>query len=98
MKDLRFAWDDRKNAANGRKHGVSFEEAQTVFSDEEALLVSDPDHSLDEDRFVLLGMSAQLRVLLVCHCYREDDEVIRIISARKASAPERVEYQERWRP
>ena len=95
MKQLRFEWDERKAAANRRKHGVSFEEARTVFFDESALLRPDDDHSDDEDRFVLLGLSAQLRTLVVCHCYRQQDEVIRIISARKASAFERGQYEDR---
>jgi uncharacterized DUF497 family protein len=94
--NLRFEWDERKNAANKRKHGVSFEEAQTVFYDDRALLADDPDEE-DEDRFVLLGLSAGLRTLVVCHCYREDDELIRIISARKAHREERRDYDRRWR-
>jgi uncharacterized DUF497 family protein len=97
MAGLRFEWDDRKNTLNRRKHGVSFEEAQTVFTDEEALFLPDPDHSQDEDRFILLGLSSRLRVLVVCHCYRQEAEVIRIISARKATAQERSEYNQRWR-
>ena len=91
---LRFEWDRRKNASNRRKHGVSFEEAQTAFCDERALLIDDPDES--EERFVLLGLSAALRVLLVCHCYRKADDVIRIISARKANREEKKEYERRW--
>ena len=98
MAELRFDWDPRKDSANQRKHGVSFEEALTVFSDERALLIDDPDHSDDEDRFALLGLSANLRILVVCHCYRETDDSIRIISARKANRSERVEYQKRWKP
>jgi uncharacterized DUF497 family protein len=93
---LRFEWDERKNAANQRKHGVTFEEARTSFLDENALLIPDPDHSAEEDRFVLLGLSASLRQLVVCHCYRENGEVIRIISARKATRAERGQYQRRW--
>ena len=77
MAEIRFQWDEAKNKANQRKHGVSFEEAETVFFDENALFMSDPDHSEAEDRFVLLGLSGALRVLIVCHCYRESDEVIR---------------------
>jgi uncharacterized DUF497 family protein len=96
MAELRFAWDERKNVANRKKHGVSFEEARTVFSDEHALLIADPDHSDDEDRFVLLGLSSALRTLVVCHCYREEESVIRIISARKADRAERSEYNRRW--
>ena len=95
MKRLRFEWDERKAVANRRKHGVSFEEARTVFSDENALMRPDEGHSEDEDRFVLLGLSAQLRTLVVCHCYRQQEEVIRLISARKASSFERGQYEER---
>lgn len=97
MPALRFAWDDRKDAQNRRKHGVSFEEAQTVFFDERALLLDDPDHSDQEDRFILLGLSAALRTLVVCHCYRAASGVIRIISARKANRAERQEYMGRGR-
>ena len=96
MPDLRFEWDQRKNAANKRKHGVSFEEAQTVFYDERALLIEDPDELDEEGRFVLLGLSASLRTLVVCHCYREDDALIRIVSARKANREERRDYETRW--
>jgi hypothetical protein len=71
VKQLRFEWDDRKSTVNRRKHGVSFEEARTVFFDENALMRPDEDHSEDEDRFVLLGLSARLRTLVVCHCYRQ---------------------------
>jgi len=94
---LRFEWDDRKNRANIRKHRVSFEEAQTVFLDENAMLIDDPEHSSDEDRFVLLGLSANLRILVVCHAYRPRGDVIRIISARKADAGERDSYIQRGR-
>lgn len=97
MPDLRFAWDARKEALNRRKHGVSFAEAETAFSDEHALLVDDPDHSAQEDRFALLGLSARLRTLVVVHCYREQEAVIRIISARKATRAERKIYNRRWR-
>ncbi len=93
--ELRFEWDARKSAANKRKHGVSFEEAQTVFYDDRAILIEDPDD--DEERFVLLGLSAALRILVVCHCYRERDQVIRIVSARKADRNERLDYERRWR-
>lgn len=92
MADLSFDWAPRKAAANRRKHGVSFEEAATVFSDDHALLIDDPDHSAEEDRFVLLGVSATLRVLVVVHCYREGDARIRLISARKATRSERAQY------
>lgn len=92
MSTLRFEWNDRKAAANAKKHGVSFDEAKSVFVDERAKLIDDPDHSEDEDRFVLLGLSSTLRLLLVCHCYRTEGDVIRIISARKATAKESNSY------
>ncbi len=92
MSNLSFEWDERKSAANVKKHGVSFDEAKSVFVDERAKLINDPDHSNDEDRFVLLGLSGALRLLLVCHCYRCDGNVMRIISARKASAHESKFY------
>ena len=92
MSGLRFEWDERKAAANAKKHGVSFDEAKSVFVDELAKLIGDPDHSEDEDRFVLLGLSCALRMLLVCHCYRSEYGAIRIISARKASAREATFY------
>lgn len=95
---LRFEWDPRKAASNRRKHRVAFEEAQTAFFDQEALLITDPEHSAAEDRFILLGVSSALRILVVCHCHREMDDVIRIISARRANASERAEYTRRWRP
>lgn len=97
MIQLAFEWDRRKSRSNIEKHGVSFDEAQTAFSDEHALLIDDPDHSSNEDRFILLGMSAGLRVLVVCHCYRKSDEVVRIISARKATRAERKQYIDRWK-
>lgn len=89
---LRFEWNASKAAANLRKHGVGFEEARTVFEDEEALLIPDPKHPVGEERFVLLGLSAALRVLVVIHCEVEPDSVIRIISARKADRGERAQY------
>jgi uncharacterized DUF497 family protein len=92
MSTLRFDWDERKAAANAKKHGVSFEEAKSVFLDERAKLINDPDHSGDEERFVLLGISSTLRLLVVCHCYRDAGNVIRIISARKANASESKFY------
>ncbi|HEV8357185.1 MAG TPA: BrnT family toxin [Gemmatimonadales bacterium] len=95
MGGLRFEWDPRKAAANLRKHGVSFSEAETVFTDERALLVDDPAHSADEDRFLLLGLSAQLRLLVVSHSYRRGDTVIRLISASKATRSERRQYTNR---
>jgi uncharacterized protein len=89
---LRFEWDERKAAANEQKHGVSFEEARSVFFDERARLIDDPDHSEDEERFILLGLSSTLRLLVVCHCYRSEGNVIRIISARKATVRESKSY------
>jgi uncharacterized protein len=92
----RFEWDPRKDAENQRKHRIAFEEARTVFADEYAVLLDDPDHSAAEDRFLLLGLSASFRVLVVVHTYRRRNDVIRIISARKATKPERQQYHARW--
>jgi uncharacterized protein len=89
---IRFEWDPAKAAANERKHRVSFDEASTAFADPFARIIFDPDHSEEEDRFVLLGLSMVSRVLVVCHCYREGDQVIRLISARKADRHERNQY------
>ncbi len=96
MRNLHFEWDQRKNTQNKRKHGVSFEEAETVFLDDRALLLDDPNHSGREERLALLGMSAVLRMLVVCHCYRASGHVIRLISARKATATEQEAYSQRW--
>ena len=92
MSTLRFEWDERKALANERKHGVSFDEARSVFFDERARLIDDPGHSEDEQRFILMGLSSSLRLLLVCHCYRSKANIIRIISARKATARESKSY------
>ncbi|MFC4260229.1 BrnT family toxin [Marinobacter lacisalsi] len=89
---IRFEWNQAKAASNARKHGVSFEEAQTVFFDEFAVQFFDETNSHDEDRFLMLGTSALGRPLLVCHCERSAGNVIRIISARKATARERTYY------
>jgi len=94
MKELVFEWDDRKETANLKKHGISFDEARTAFYDEKAIVFFDPDHSEDEDRFILLGLSFKPLVLVVCHCFRESDNVIRLVSARKADKGEEQEY---WR-
>jgi len=91
---LRFAWDERKNRANRTKHGVWFEEAQSVFDDPHARLFYDPEHSEREDRFILLGISSAARTLVVIHCYRQSDSMIRIISARKATRKEVRSYEE----
>ena len=93
--DIRFIWDENKNKSNQRKHRVSFEEAKTVFLDEFAQSIYDPDHSEAEERFILLGMSGRFRVLVVCHCYRKNEEVIRIISARRATTKEEKRYYEK---
>jgi len=93
MSGSQFKWDENKNRKNKREHGVSFEEAQTVFLDENAIRFFDPDHSEAEDRFIMLGVSFKLRVLVVCHCYRENDEVIRLISAGKADKEECKDYE-----
>ena len=92
MQKIIFEWDDKKNQINIRKRDISFEEAQTVFFDDNAIQFWDEDHSDEEDRFLMLGMSHQLRILLVVHCFREDESIIRIISARKATKNERKEY------
>ncbi len=96
MADLRFDWDPAKEQANRRKHKVSFQEAESVFADERARLLDDPDHSEAEDRFVLLGLSSRFRVLVVVHTYRGNEDVIRIISARRATRTERAYYDARW--
>jgi uncharacterized protein len=93
MTEWKFDWDERKNLSNQKKHGISFNEAQTVFSDEFGRLIADPDHSNDEDRFILMGMSSRSRLLIVCHCERDKD-TIRIISARKAEKFERKQYED----
>lgn len=92
ISSLRIDWGPRKAEANRRKHGVTFEDAQTVFTDERARLIDDPDHSEEEERFLLLGLSSSLRLLVVAHCYRECGSVIRIISARKATREEQRFY------
>ena len=92
MVELNIEWDPQKAVANEKKHGVTFDEASTVFSDENGRMIPDPDHSEEEDRFILLGMSWSLRILVVCHCYLEASNVIRIISARKATRSERAQY------
>ena len=91
---LEFEWDENKNEINKTKHKISFEEAETVFYDENAVIIDDPEHSQDEERFIILGFSARARMLMVCHCYRGEDEVIRIISARKATSEETKQYNE----
>ena len=85
MTNLIFEWDEQKNKINKEKHKISFEEAETAFYDEYAIVIDDPDHSQEEDRFIILGLSTKANLLVVCHCYRASDTVIRIISARKAN-------------
>lgn len=92
MSSLKFDWDSNKNVLNQKKHGVSFEEAKTVFADELGRLIPDPDHSDGEERFILMGVSACSRLLVVCHCERDED-TIRIISARKADKFEKRQYE-----
>lgn len=92
MEHIKFEWDNNKNELNQKKHKISFEEAQTVFYDSEALIIDDPQHSEQEDRFIILGLSKKVHLLVVCHCYRESDSIIRIISARKATATEAKYY------
>ena len=89
---VKFEWDENKNQTNIQKHGISFEEAVTVFKDLDALIISDESHSNNEDRFLLIGYSLKANLLVVCHCYRLNDSVIRIISARKANKQDRNLY------
>ena len=95
MKRMIFTWNDNKNISNKHKHGISFEEAQTVFFDENAIEFGDPDHSINEERFILLGLNQNLKVLVVCHCYRSNESEIRIITARKATKKEQTVYSRR---
>ena len=90
--DIIFEWDATKASLNKKKHSISFDEAKTVFFDENAIVIHDPEHSDNEERFVILGRSAVARLLVVCHCFRNKDSVIRIISARKATKRESMQY------
>lgn len=92
MNNLVFEWDPLKNTLNQRAHGIAFEEARTVFYDENARLIPDPKHSDNEERFIMLGFSSKANLLIVCHCYRQKDEIIRLISARKADRDESKLY------
>lgn len=94
MDRLNFEWDENKNKINQKKHKISFEEAKTVFYDPEALVIDDPEHSQEEERFIILGLSSKTNLLVVCHCYREAETKIRIISARKATKTETKQYIE----
>jgi hypothetical protein len=92
MKDIEFIWDENKNRINIKKHGIDFSEAVTVFYDTGAIVFDDPDHSETEERFLILGLSQSERLCIVSHCYRGDDDIIRIISARKATKRECETY------
>jgi uncharacterized DUF497 family protein len=92
MGEINFIWDEDKNQKNIKAHNVSFEEAKTVFYDPNAKIIYDPDHSKEEDRFIILGLSKLLNLLIVCHCYKEKEEQIRIFSARKATKNEEKQY------
>ena len=92
MDRLEFEWDKKKERANIKNHGISFQEARTAFYDENAIQFFDPDHSADEDRFILLGASYKLNTLVICHCFREEETIVRIISARKADKDESKAY------
>nr|DAJ34937.1 MAG TPA: ribonuclease toxin [Caudoviricetes sp.] len=94
MELLKFEWDENKNEINKKKHKISFDEAKTVFYDDNALLIDDPEHSEQEERFIILGTSKKANLLVVCHCYRHSETVIRIISARKATKTETNQYFE----
>lgn len=94
MNEMSFEWDDKKSLINKSKHGISFEEATTVFDDPNGIIFDDPDHSEKEDRFILIGLSYKAKLLIVCHCYRSHNEVIRIISARKATRTEEQTYRD----
>lgn len=96
MDIVKFEWDENKNEINKKKHGLSFEEAREVFGDENAILFDDPDHSLDEDRFLIIGSVKSSKICIVSHCYRDNDNVIRLISARAATKNEKRVYEEGW--
>jgi uncharacterized protein len=93
MEEITFEWDSNKAQTNERKHGISFEETKTAFYDRNARVLDDPDHSQDEDRYILLGLSESFGLIMVCHVYRENDMCIRIISARRATKTEQQQYQ-----
>ena len=96
MNKINFTWDENKNEINKKKHGLSFEEASEVFGDENAILFDDPDHSIEEDRFLIIGSIKSAKICIVSHCYRDNDKVIRLISAREATKNEKRIYQEGW--
>lgn len=97
MSELFFEWDPLKATSNAAKHGITFEEAKTVFHDEDALVISDPDHSMGEERFIIMGRSTKPRILVVVHCFRKAGSSIRIISARRAGTKEQKPYLEQQR-
>jgi len=97
MSDLRVEWDGAKARINATKHGITFEEAETVLYDDYAIVLPDPDHSSRQERFLLIGLSSALRVLVVVHCETENGDVIRLISARRATRSERAQYDARWK-
>lgn len=96
METINFEWDENKNEINKKKHGLSFETAQEVFYDDFAVVFDDPDHSIGEERFLIIGMTESSGICIVSHCYRDSDSVIRIISAREATKKEKKIYQEGW--
>ena len=93
MNSISFEWDENKDIINRKKHRISFTEASTVFYDDEARVIDDPEHSETEERFIILGLSKRANLLVVCHCYKASETVIRIISARKATKTETKQYQ-----
>lgn len=96
MEMINFEWDENKNTINKKKHGLSFEEAKEVFSDDNAILFDDPDHSVGEERFLIIGMIKSQKICIVSHCYRDNDDIIRIISAREATKNEKTTYLKGW--
>ena len=95
MENIQFEWDENKNQINKIKHGIGFEEAATVFYDDDAIMFDDPEHSMEEERFLILGITKHENLCIVSHCYRDNDNIIRIISARKATKNEKQVYR-RW--
>ena len=96
METILFEWDENKNTINKKRHGLSFEEAKEVFYDDNAILFDDPDHSIGEERFLIIGMLKSSKVCIVSHCYRDNDNVIRIISARQATKNKKNTYLKGW--
>ena len=96
MDELSFEWDENKNDINKQKHGISFETASEVFYDNNAILFDDPDHSIGEERFLIIGSTFSSKLCIVSHCYRDSDNIIRLISAREATKKEKAIYQRGW--